>query len=285
MAKGGSESSTSIPDELKPYYTTLYTEGIKALRNVPANAYEGDRTAGYNKNLRRAESGFTNLGGQTRGIGNSTINLANQTIAGDFLHPNSNPYLNGQIQAAIDPVADRFEQHTLPMMQSAAVASGAQGGPRSDIFNAVNARQSQEAQYNLSKSMIGENYARERQYQTQAPGMLAQGVGLNALSPGFFQQAGQMQQQQQQNEINAKMALHKDRIQAPFQGLNQYASLISGINPGSTTTNSQQGIGQPGSALMGAGSGALMGATAFPANPAIGAVGGGLVGLLGGLIR
>ena len=279
MGKGGtSVVKTELPDEYKPFYKELFEEGSAAKDKVSTEAFSGQRIADYNQNLRSAQGGYASLGQQFAGVGNNLLQMGQDTLQGKYLNAESNPYLQSHIQAALQPLQQQFLEQTLPSMGSAAQRAGAFGGARQGIVEGIAHKNLLQTGQNISQQMAGQNYAMERQNQMNAGGLLTQGTQLNMLSPAMFQTAGGMQQQQQQNVLNANMQHFAEQQQAPFAGLNQYANLISGLNPGSTSTTTNAGQSTAGGALTGALGGAAMGAQFG----GWGAIPGAIIGGLGG---
>ena len=103
------------------------------------------------------------------------------------------------------------------------------------------------------------------QYETERGRQL----GVASRTPSLFQTGSQLENIQRQQQL------------APFQALQQYSSLVSPIASGFPTTTAQsQTEANPFSTAMG---GALLGGS-FASNPGYGALIGGGLGYLGGLL-
>ncbi|MFC4353392.1 hypothetical protein ACFOW6_17755 [Fodinicurvata halophila] len=130
------------------------------------------------------------------------------TVGGKFLSPESNPHLQGAIEAAQRPVIQQFEEQTIPNLRSEFTAAGQMIQPEgSSPFDMAVAR-AQSGLMNelgdISSQMSMQNYAQER------------GRQMDAISQGL--QAEQLTQQTQQQERSRQMdavaqGLQMDRTQ------------------------------------------------------------------------
>jgi hypothetical protein len=254
MAKGGQTQTVDIPDWARPYYAQLYNQGSSALAEVPEGPYQGARVPDFNTYLQQAMQQFAGMGNSMSGLGNQAIQLGQDTIGGKYLTPDSNPYLQAYTDAAIRPIEETLVNQLLPQIGSGAQQAGAYGGSRQGVLEGQTVQGAQKAAGDISTNIYTNAYNQERQNQLNAASLINQGVALNAMAPGFLGQAGGMLQGQQRAEIGGAMQQHQDEINAPFQGLNQFKNLISGINPGSVTTSTGNGTGlggQIGSGVLG----------------------------------
>ena len=51
------------------------------------------------------------------GLGGNILNLGQQTARGDFLDPNSNPFLKDTINFALQPAVSQFQNSVLPALR------------------------------------------------------------------------------------------------------------------------------------------------------------------------
>jgi hypothetical protein len=199
--------------------------------------------------------------------GNPTLTAANgetqRTLGGQYLDPNSNPYLASTFNQAANAVQNRVSSEF-----------GASGRNLEASIPVQNDQMNQ-----LATQIYGGNYANERQLMGQAANSA---IGLNTSNLANLQgvaQAGALSQQQAQNYINGAQTAWNYNQNLPYTNLNNYMGLINSLQHGAMQTNQQpvfqntagnvmggalagsqvgSGMGQYGS-LIGAGIGALAG--------------------------
>jgi hypothetical protein len=173
------------------------------------------------------------IANQLQGIGNPLLDLGTFTAEGGFLHPDSNPYLLPQMEAALRPITQEFTQSVLPQFGSQAIQSGAFGGSsaRDMAFNQLASGYGQQV-LDTGSQVAFDNYMRERQFQQGAGALLDQGAMLNQLTPELLAQTGLGYRELAQRPLDEALLQYQESIQAPFRPLNQMASIIQGTNIG-----------------------------------------------------
>lgn len=204
-------------------------------------------------------------------------NLGVATARGDFLSPDSNPFIKGAVDAAINPLRDRLDQNVMSI-GDAAQAAGAYGGSRQALLKSTALQGFNADALDTSAGIYADNYARERQLQQGAPQLLSSANQL-ALQPG--QVLGAVGDQEQQWAMDKLVSA----MDAPWAGLDRYQSILNSVSPygttSGTTTSTAAQKSKGGSALSGALGGASAGASFGPWGAGIGAIAGGLGGLFG----
>jgi hypothetical protein len=225
LHKGGGGSSTtvaSVPDELKPL-ASAYTNKAINLGNQGFKPYGGQRYADLNTTQ--------NLGIgmiQDRALnGSQTMNNAegalNQTIAGQ-----TNPYLDSMVNKAQASVLGNANQ--------AAARSGSFGN--SGIAEAAAKQMS-----DVATNMYGNQYQFDQGQRMQAIGM-APTFGNRAYQDAQqLLQAGQMQQDQQQQNLDFNYGQFQEAQNLPYKQLAAMSGVF-GSNLGSTSTTTQNGGGK-----------------------------------------
>lgn len=106
--------------------------------------------------------------------------LLGQTLRGDFLRPESNPFLQSTIEAAQRPLRRQFEEVTIPNLRSRFTASGQmiQPGGSSPFDRAAALAQGDflNASAEIATNITGQNFQAERGRQQQA---VAQAIQLS----------------------------------------------------------------------------------------------------------
>jgi hypothetical protein len=216
--------------------------------------------------------------------------LAQKTATGGGTwNADINPYVQGAITAAINPLRDQLDSNVLSIGDAAKLA-GAYGGDRGDLLKGVAL-----SRFNRDAMDVGSQISfsateaeRQRAFQSQeaaaqralSAASLFQDADSLALDPARLL-AGIGDQQ-----MTWDQAANAAAVDAPWAGLDRLSTILGGLSPYGTTTT--QGTttttGKPGGGgLQGGLSGALGGASAGSAFGPWGAAIGGVVGGLGGL--
>ncbi len=168
------------------------------------------------QNLLNQLQGLLGGGGQPVDNANS---LLNQTLGGQFLSPDSNPFLQSTIQAAQRPLLEQFQDVTMPGLQSAFTAAGQRtqpgGSSAFDKAKAIESRGLFNALGDIGTKIAGENFEKERARQVQA-----------------VTQAGQLSTQQVQNTIQGLQAAALPRLIEQFgidKGLAEFNQRIDTV--------------------------------------------------------
>lgn len=274
----------------QPFLRDLYGQAQSAYEATNKNPYAGPLVADPTSQQLAAANMTEGMVPGLTGAGNGTIDLANRTIAGDFL--NVTPQLQNYVNAAIDPVQERFQEQLIPQLLSGTIASGAYGGSRDALLSAQAGQDFAREAGNIASGITYQNYSDERARQMLAPTMLQQGIDLNLMAPKLLEGVGSARQGWNQAQIDEDYQLNELKRMAPWLGLPEYAGIVGGAIPGGGTTTSP--INRPSTAssifsgaLGGLGVGGsiagalgLTGLSAFAPFLGGGAILGGLAGLL-----
>ena len=234
------ESSSSLPKEFVPYYQRMFGRAESALGQVPTTPYGGEFVAkadplqyqGLDQRLAAAQT----LPGN---FGQSVMQLGEDTARGKYLHPESNPYLQGMLAAINRDTTDAYQRNLLPSLRSDATGAGAFSGVRRDLAEAQLTSDTQRNLLENANTIYGQNYAAERGYQASAPQLLEQGARLSQLPGMMTLDIGEYRRQLQQDALENELAKYEDRITAPFRGISQ-ALPVYGLNVGMDTRGSSR---------------------------------------------
>jgi len=220
---GGSGTSTTtpaIPQELKPL-ANLYVKQATNIANTPFQAYQGQRYADLNGNQNAGINMIANRavnGSQT--MSNAEGNL-NQIMQGG----NTNPYLDKMVDAAQQSVKQNF--------MNSAINSGSFG-------NSGLQQQYGLGLSNVATQMYGNAYNTDQANRMQAIGMAPTFGNAAYQDAGQLMNAGNLQQQNQQNNLDFGYQQFQDQQSYPFKQLQATGGVI-GQNMGSTTTTNNGG--------------------------------------------
>lgn len=195
-----------------------------------------------------------------------------KTIQGGYMSPESNPWLSSTYDMAL--------RKAMPSLDTAATKYGAYGG--SDYTNAKSRMAG-----DMATTLYGENYKTERQNQINALSMLPQFQEMDYRDLGMMAQVGDIRQAQAQREIDALREKWDFEQMEPWKRLQLMSDLVaratgSGGAGGTSTTTQPTQSNPVAGALGGAMSGAAMGASVGGPYAWATALGGAVIGGVGG---
>jgi len=228
----------------------------------------------------------------------ASLGQVGQTAAGGFL--NANPYQQAMMEAATRPLTQQFSQAVLPGISSLYSRSGRLGSGAMERALGTATEAYGRSLGDITANIAGTQYQQERGLQQQA--QLAQ-AQLAGLAPQFYSQqflpsqtlaqVGAQQEAIAAQPLQEQLARYQFGQQLPYQQLQGYLSSVYGTPLGSygtQTTNAptyqNRSAGVLGGAIAGGlggyALGQIPGVSGFFGNqyaaPALGALGGGLLG-------
>jgi hypothetical protein len=228
----------------------------------------------------------------------ASLGQVGQTAAGGFL--NANPYQQAMMEAATRPLTQQFSQAVLPGISSLYSRSGRLGSGAMERALGTATEAYGRSLGDITSNIAGSQYQQERAMQQQA--QLAQ-AQLAGAAPSFYgqqflpaqtlAQVGAQQEAIAAQPLQEQLARYQFGQQLPYQQLQGYLSSVYGTPLGSygtQTTNAptyqNRGAGVLGGAIAGGlggyALGQIPGVSGFFGNqyaaPALGALGGGLLG-------
>jgi hypothetical protein len=228
----------------------------------------------------------------------SSLGQVGQTAAGGFL--NANPYQQAMMEAATRPLTQQFSQAVLPGISSLYSKSGRLGSGAMERALGTATEAYGRSLGDITANIAGSQYQQERAMQQQA--QLAQ-AQLAGAAPSFYgqqflpsqtlAQVGAQQEAIAAQPLQEQLARYQFQQQLPYQQLQGYLSSVYGTplaSYGTQTTNAptyqNRSAGVLGGAIAGGlggyALGQIPGVSGFFGNqyaaPALGALGGGLLG-------
>ena len=256
--KGGQTTNTqSLPSWLEAY-GPQYADQVYATSQLPYEAYGKDRVAGFTEDQLAGMDATRQQANYYSPLFNQAESQLSKTINGDYLSPDSNPYLRGTYDAAAGRMADAYKNGTGAQTNAAAGFGGAFGGSAPLELAGIQSRALGDSLGSFANSLYGGNYQTERGRQlnaTFAAPTLAgaqQAYGFN--NANALQGIGAQQQALGQQYINDDYSQFQEAQQYPYKQLDVMASMF---NPNLGRTSSSTQSIDP---LMGAFGGALGGA-------------------------
>lgn len=237
MAKGGNIGSSSQTTQTvntgpwqpqQPYINALFQGAANAWKDYGLKPYTGQTFAGLNPTQTSALGTITGMGSTPDAGVTAASNMNNDTIAGKYLSPETNPWLTATYRAAADPVTASYMTATAPQTASAFSRAGRYGSGSYDNAVSQNEQNLGRTLGNLGTNIFGGNYQNERQNQITAAGMAP---GLNQAS--FFNPtqallAGNQEQQTTQSGLTDAYNKYMTNQMMPWQNAQMYKGLIDG---------------------------------------------------------
>lgn len=275
---GGGESTTKMEpaDEVKPYLAP-YLNQASQVANQPYETYQGQRIAnltpeqymGAGLTSAQALNGFQ---GQNDAFSNYAA-----TMRGDFMNPDSNPWLAANAQKAMGDITNAYRSGTKPQTDAAASRAGAFGGSAWQQMVGNNERTLGDSLGNAANQFYGQNYMNERNNQMQGLGMLPQMQNVGYTDAAKLMGVGDNFRQYQQDLLNTNYSDWQEAQNYPTRQLDIMGNALRAtMGAGGSTTTSQSGGYKP-SPFAGALGGGMAGY-------AMGGLPGAAIGGLGGLL-
>jgi len=296
------------------YLTDVFQKAQDAYGATSKTPYTGSLYAGPNQNQIAANSmqlanaqGLASAGSTISGLGqgliNKTANVPQVSVQGS--DPAS---FQAMLDAALNPVMEKWTQNILPGIQSEAINQGAFGGARANlalgraagdaagemgnIAAALGYQDRQRVQELMLSADIQNQQATQRgdvlrmQELASIPGLLSTGAAMQGAPASALASMGGQQQMWEQEALMDAYNKFMMEQQAPWIGLPQYADLIQGnyggSQSGTATMSGMTGPSTTSNILSGAlGGGLLGGLGAYGLGVGGTATGGALMGALG----
>lgn len=224
---GGPASTTTqnIPEELRPL-AARYSQDAIALSDREYTPFTGERFADLNQTQQQGIDAIT----QRATRGSATVDNAEGQLNNIIAGGNTNPYLDSMVGRAQDSVRSQFN--------TGAVNSGSFG-------NSGLQEQFQQGLGDVASQMYGQAYDGDRARQMQGIGMAQQFGNQAYTDAGQLLNAGQIQQDQSQQQADFGYQQFQEQQNDPYKRLSAMAGVFQGA-PGqsSTTTNPAGGGGK-----------------------------------------
>lgn len=198
--------------------------GLLPVSQLPPGMLQ--KVAPFNPTQQAGLDYLTGSAGQSAQLAGAGANQVQQTLGGQYLSPDSNPYLAATGDALTRALTNQYKLATAPSL----MAQAQQGGNlRGSAFNEQQAANQFGLGQNISDTLAqlyGGNYEAERARQQQAVGMIP-GVQGAIQAPG--QQllgAGTLQQGQTQTELDVARQNAELQTQYPFTILSYLGNLL-----------------------------------------------------------
>lgn len=234
---GGSSSrpsgvSRTVVSNNPPAFQQPYIErGFEAAQTqfeTPRTFYEGSTVVPFST---QTQAGLDAM--QTRAEAGSPLVTAAQdltaaTMRGDYLSPDSNPYLKSAMDAATRPMTEAFTQDVMPGIDAAFSSAGRYGSGLQANQQARASEDYLQALGDVGSKMAYSNYADERGRQvdaaTTAPGM----AELDYLDPSRLIDIGAAYEGMAERELQEDIDRHRFAEDEARIRLGEYLPAVTG---------------------------------------------------------
>lgn len=254
-SSGGSSQPTVVNQNTEPWAgqksflsagdtpsTGLYQLANQAYTSMNKTPWSGDLIARPTTGQTQANTQRLDIADQLAGsgYGNNVMQMGNDMLAGKYLDPSSNPYLQSTIAAALNPVTERYIEQILPQIRSRAVSGGAYEGSAPEFSATQAAGDFARETGDIASRIAYQNYATERANQLNAPGLIQQALGMQLMPSSIYEGVGETQQAWNQDLLNEAIQKYGMAQQAPWTGLSEYAGLVTAGTPGQSSSANYQ---------------------------------------------
>lgn len=258
MAKGGSQSTTQEttfkPSPEQREIIQLALPWLRQYATSPPSPPSGTSIAGFNPTQTAAQQGLLDaIPGMAQfasGVGEGNRFL----FSGDVLDPNTNPGLQGAIDAATRPITEAATEQLLPNIRGDAVLSGQYGGSKQGQVEQQLAQDTLRQVGDTASNITSGTYTANLEAMTRGLALAPQTM-QSMLSPALTQSAvGDVRHAMEQAQMSEAFNLEQLAGQWPIliaqQLLGAQAQIPGGTNV-STGETSGGGGGGLGSILGG----------------------------------
>lgn len=260
----------------QPFLRDVMRLAQQAYQGTSQQPFEGQLVAGPTQMQQQSLDTAQGVANQAVGAGNNPQDISrlysDRVQSGFYLEPAlaNNDAVAAAIGAQARPIMEQLTQEVLPQIESAAISQGAYGGARQanlqrEALHSLGdevARLSAE-DYVARRELLPTLALTESQIASQVPVLAQQGHQLNLLPADIYGQIGAQQQMWEQDQLDQNYQRWTQAQQAPWQGLPEYASIVSGVPSfGSSIQTTRGGPSTLNNVLSGAIGGGAMGGAA-----------------------
>lgn len=279
---GGQQTSeTIVKQQLTPQQEELLGIAVplfKGFAEEPPVDFPGELVTPFDPaQITAQEQALQVAGGPLQALSEQALGTQ-RFLAGDVLRPETNPALQGAIEAAIRPVSRAFETSVIPNIRGQAIQAGQLGGTRQGIGEGLAAESFLTTAGDISSRIANEAYLAglDALIKGQA---LAPTIGQLALGPAATTAAvGEQRRAFGEAQTQEELRRHLFEQFSELEVARIIAGASAGIPGGSTITTTGAPAGGGVSPLSGSIAGAAAGGALTGGSP-YGTAIGGLVGL------
>jgi len=221
----------------QPFFKDLYQKAQDAFNATNGQFYQGQTLAAPTQAQQDAVGQVKALAPQLSAGADPLQELALSQIRGDWLSPDTNPYIGQVANAAIDPLQQRLNQNLLAVKDQS-IARGAYGGARQDIQENQALDDFTKSAGNITSGIYAQNYANERGIMQNSGQLLELANALRMAGPTALANAGDVEQGWNQASLDDAKNRWFEELQSKWGGMSELANILSagGFSSGTGTT-------------------------------------------------
>lgn len=280
---GGNTTTNTIADPwsgVKPYLQSAYNRAAQLYENPSQYPqYFPYSTVAPQSDLTTGAIDYAQGLAPTYDALNQNLTNAFQFSTQDMLNPESNQYLQQYAQGAVRPIYNELLTRVIPSISDEAIQAGGYGGTRQNLATARAVDLANQSAGDITSKIYSDAYSSALDNYTKT--LLGAPSVYGALTQPFnlLTQAGGIEQQQSQQEINDLFNRYNYNETIDYNMLRDYLSLLQGTPWGQSTTMP----GPQTSPVQGALGGASLGYAGASALGASNPYGWAILGALAGL--
>lgn len=237
--KTKSSSSTQIDKALVPLRNEILGQTMSYAKS-PVEQYQGERVAGFNPMQQQAFGSMGALAGQGQGMAQQGFNiLGGIGTADQRMSAYMNPYTQEVIDRSMSDL-ERQRQMTMQKTNADAINARAFGGSRQAVADSLTNEAYARQMGDLASALRFQGFntalgaAQQDVQQQQQLAEALQLAGYGAIQGGM--DAGSMQQQLQQMQLDAEREKFYEPQNFQMQKLDFLTGIASGVPQGSTSS-------------------------------------------------
>jgi hypothetical protein len=209
-------------------YDDIFKRVTSALEKTNNNPYTGEFIAQTGTDFDKAVESLRGIMPSVAAGAQEFKDMGVAQARGDYLNPETNPFLKAAGEAAIRPVQQQFTELVMPNLVDRGISEGAfSGGSGQNELRARAGRDLSTVTSDTLAKMYADNYARERMIQQGTGSILAQGNELLS-APGHLGFAID-DKVRGSNQLGLDNDLQKYQMAqtAPWYGLGEAANIVN----------------------------------------------------------
>lgn len=233
-----SSSSTNVPRWQRRHLQDLYGRA-QGVSQVPLEYYPGETVAGFDPATLEAQDMALSRAREGNPALNAAQDYTTASIQGQYLDPNSNPYLRQTYDQAAEAVGDQFNRITLPGIESRFARAGQSNSGQLLGARRIATEALGDTLGGLATSIYGGAYDAERGRQDAASRFAPTLAAEDYRNIDAIGGVGAQREDQQQRLLDDLIARFDFAQNEPGLRLSRYAQLLG--NPITLSQSSSRG--------------------------------------------
>lgn len=215
----------------QPYLSDLYRRA-QAARDQPRQYYPYETYVPRNATQQQAGGMTRELAGADSPFVQGVGGMAQKTFAGDYLSPDSNPWLKQTFDRAATDVGQAFNRTIMPSIGARYSSAGQAGSPQEAAAIARAQGELSDSLSGMATDIYGGNYSNERNRQIQMSQMAPALEESRFFAPQQLENQGTREQADQQNLLDSWIDRYEyNRDEVDMRNA-RYSGMLGNVVPG-----------------------------------------------------